>query len=145
MLSDIARRLHIEDFLQMSKGEAKDTGRARQVILANAIEAVIGAIYLDRGYDTARDFIMREVMVELPGVISAGAYVDPKSKLQEIVQDKVGVTPNYSVLSESGPDHDKVFVVGVFLASKKVGEGKGPSKQEAEVAAAENALAQNSF
>ena len=145
MLSDIARKLHIEEFLQMSKGEARDTGRARQVILANAIEAVIGAIYLDQGYKVASEFIMREIMVELPGIINAGAYVDPKSKLQEIVQEKSGVTPSYSVLSESGPDHDKIFVVGVFLDKKKIGEGKGPSKQEAEVSAAENALSINSF
>ena len=84
MLSDIARRLHVEDFLQMSRGEAKDVGRARQVILANAMEAVIGAIYLDRGYDVARDFIMREVMVELPGIINAGAYVDPRASCRKL-------------------------------------------------------------
>lgn len=145
MLSEIAKRLKLEDHLQMSRGEAKDTGRARQVILANALEAVIGAIYLDQGYEVAKEFVMREVIVELPGIINKGAYLDPKSKLQEIVQEKKGVTPTYHVLSESGPDHDKVFVVGVYLAKTKVGEGKGPSKQEAEVAAAENALAVNEF
>ena len=145
MLSDIAKRLKIEDFLLMSKGEAKDTGRARQVILANAIEAVIGAIYLDQGYDVAKDFILREIVVELPGIINKGAYLDPKSKLQEIVQEKAGVTPTYQVISESGPDHDKVFVVGVYLVDRRVGEGRGPSKQEAEVAAAQNALSTNDF
>ncbi len=145
MLSEIARRLNLEQYLLMSKGEAKDTGRARQVILANAIEAVIGAIYLDRGYEVAKDFVCREIIVELPNIINKGAYLDPKSKLQEIVQDKQGVTPGYSVISESGPDHDKVFLVGVYLGKHKVGEGKGPSKQEAEVAAAENALQENNF
>ena len=145
MLSEIAKRLKLEDHLQMSRGEAKDTGRARQVILANALEAVIGAIYLDAGYKVASEFIMREIVVELPGIINKGAYLDPKSKLQEIVQEKKGVTPTYKVLSESGPDHDKVFVIGVYLGKTKVGEGRGPSKQEAEVAAAENALAVNEF
>ncbi len=145
MLSEIARRLDLEKYLLMSRGEAKDTGRARQVILANAIEAVIGAIYLDQGYEGAKEFVLREIMVELPAIINEGAYLDPKSKLQEIVQEKRGVTPSYAVLSESGPDHDKVFLVGVYLAHEKVGEGKGPSKQEAEVAAAENALKVNQF
>ncbi len=145
MLSEIARRLDLEKYLQMSKGEAKDTGRARQVILANAIEAVIGAIYMDQGYDVAKDFVCREIIVELPQIINKGAYLDPKSKLQEIVQEKQGVTPGYSVITESGPDHDKVFLVGVYLGKNKVGEGKGPSKQEAEVAAAENALIENKF
>lgn len=145
MLSDIAKRLKIEDYLLLSKGESKDTGRARQVILANAIEAVIGAVYLDQGYEVTKDFVMREVIVELPGIINKGAYLDPKSKLQEIVQDKIGVTPAYQVLSESGPDHDKVFVVSVNVGEKSVGQGRGPSKQEAEVAAAENALANNEF
>lgn len=145
MLSEIAKRMKLEDHLQMSRGEAKDTGRARQVILANVLEAVIGAIYLDQGYEAAKEFVMREVIVELPGIINKGAYLDPKSKLQEIVQEKKGVTPTYHVLSESGPDHDKVFVVGVYLGKSKAGEGRGPSKQEAEVAAAENALAVNEF
>ena len=145
MLSDIARRLKIQDHLQMSRGEAKDVGRARQVILANALEAVIGAIYIDQGYGPAKEFIMREIIVELPGIINKGAYLDPKSKLQEIVQEKRGLTPTYQVLSESGPDHDKVFLIGVYLGKQRVGEGKGPSKQEAEVSAAENALAINEF
>jgi ribonuclease III len=145
MLAEISKRLQLEDYLLMSKGEAKDTGRARQVILANAIEAVIGAIYLDQGYEVAKEFVLREIMVELPAIINQGAYLDPKSKLQEIVQEKKGVTPSYAVLSESGPDHDKVFLVGVYLGDHKVGEGKGPSKQEAEVAAAENALKVNQF
>lgn len=145
MLSEIARKMDVEGYLLMSRGEAKDTGRARQVILANAIESIIGAIYLDQGYEVSKEFILREIMVELPGVITAGAYLDPKSKLQEIVQERHGVTPVYNVLSEAGPDHDKVFIVGVFLGPKQAGQGNGPSKQEAEVAAAENALKINQF
>jgi ribonuclease-3 len=145
MLSEIARRLDLEKYLLMSKGEAKDTGRARQVILANAIESLIGAVYLDQGYEGAKEFILREIIVELPAIINQGAYLDPKSKLQEIIQEKKGVTPHYQVMSESGPDHDKVFLVGVFMEKEKVGEGEGPSKQEAEVAAAENALSTKQF
>ena len=140
MLSEIARRLGLEAFLLMSKGEAKDTGRARQVILANAIEALIGALYLDLGYEPTAAFIKKEVLVELPSIISGGTYMDPKSKLQEIVQDKWGITPTYGVVSESGPDHDKIFVVAAFMETKEIGRGQGPSKQEAEIAAAENAL-----
>lgn len=140
MLSDIARRLGLEEFLQMSRGEAKDTGRARQVILANAIEALIGAIYLDLGYDAAKQFIVKEVLIELPTIITGGTYIDPKSNLQEMIQDKWGVTPTYGVISESGPDHNKVFVVAAFMDKKEIGRGQGSSKQEGEIAAAENAL-----
>src|SRR3990167_7392243 len=104
-LSQIADRLKINDFMLLSKGEAKDTGRARQIILANAIEAVIGAIYLDQGYDVAKEFIDREILVELPAIIAEGAHLDPKSQFQELVQEKEGVTPVYRVVSESGPDH----------------------------------------
>lgn len=145
MLSDIAKRLGLEDFLLMSRGEAKDMGRARQVILANCIEAVIGAMYLDSGFKTCQDFIEREILVELPKIIEGGTYLDPKSKLQELVQEKVGVTPTYSVVSESGPDHNKVFIVAGMVGKKEVGRGSGPSKQEAETAAAENALLNNNF
>jgi ribonuclease-3 len=144
-LSDIAKRLDFERFLLMSRGEAKDMGRARQVILANCIEAVLGAMYLDLGYDKTADFIEREILIELPAIISGGSYLDPKSKLQELVQEKKGVTPTYGVISETGPDHNKVFVVGAFVGKGEVGRGTGPSKQEAELAAAENALQQNNF
>ena len=145
MLSDIAKRLGFEKFLLMSRGEAKDMGRARQVILANCIEAVIGAMYLDAGYDITGQFVAKEVLVELPNIIEGGSYLDPKSKLQEIVQEKRGVTPHYLVISESGPDHNKVFVVGAFVGKEEMGRGTGPSKQEAELSAAENALTQNKF
>jgi ribonuclease III len=145
MLSDIARRLKFEQFLLMSRGEAKDTGRARQVILANCIEAVIGAIYLDAGYQVTSNFIAREILVELTKIISGETYVDPKSKLQELVQEKRGITPTYSVVSETGPDHNKLFVVAAMVGTKEVGRGTGPSKQEAELAAAEDALNNNVF
>lgn len=145
MLSDIAKRLNLEKFLLMSRGEAKDTGRARQVILANCIEAVIGAMYIDSGYEVTQKFVEREVLVELPNIIDGGTYMDPKSKLQEIVQEKRGVTPTYGVVSETGPDHNKVFVVAAFVGEAEVGQGSGPSKQEAEISAAENALKKNSF
>ncbi len=98
------------------------------------------ALYLDLGYEAATQFIVKEILVELPGVISGGTYLDPKSKLQEIVQEKWGVTPTYSVMSESGPDHDKIFVVASFMGQKEIGRGEGPSKQEGEISAAENAL-----
>src|SRR3989344_3896749 len=114
-LSQIADRLKINDFMLLSKGEAKDVGRARQIILANAIEAVIGAIYLDQGYNVAKEFIDREILVELPAIIAEGAHLDPKSQFQELVQEKEGVTPVYRVVSESGPDHAKIFEVGVFV------------------------------
>lgn len=145
MLSSIASRLGLEQFLLMSRGEAKDTGRARQVILANCIEAVLGAMYLDAGYQETTNFIAREILVELPAVISGGSYMDPKSKLQELVQEKRGVTPTYGVISETGPDHNKLFVVAAFVGQTEAGRGKGPSKQEAELAAAEDALKQNTF
>ena len=145
MLSDIAKRLGFEKYLLMSRGEAKDTGRARQVILANCIEAVIGAMYLDSGYEACEKFITREVLVELAKIIDAGDYVDPKSKLQELVQEKKGITPTYAVVSETGPDHDKVFVVAAMVGETEVGRGDGPSKQEAEIAAATDALKQNNI
>jgi len=145
MLSEIARRLGLEKYLLMSRGEAKDTGRARQVILANCIEAVIGAMYLDSGYQTCTNFIGREILVELPKIIEGETYLDPKSRLQELVQEKSGITPTYGVVSETGPDHNKTFVVAAFVGNDEVGRGTGPSKQEAEIAAAENALTNNKF
>ncbi len=144
-LSEIAKNLGLEQFLLMSRGEAKDTGRARQVILANAIESLIGAIYLDQGYERADEFIRRSILVELTEIISVGSYVDPKSRLQELVQEKRGVTPTYGVVSESGPDHDKTFIVAAFINTTELGRGTGPSKQEAEISAAQNALEQNTF
>ena len=145
MLSDIAKRLGLEKYLLMSRGEAKDTGRARQVILANCIEAIIGAIYLDSGYEACEKFITREILVELAQIIDEGEYMDPKSRLQELAQEKLGITPTYVVVSETGPDHNKVFVVAAMIGSDEVGRGTGPSKQEAEISAAIDALKQNNF
>lgn len=140
MLAEIAGRIELDNYLLLSKGEAKDKGRARRFILADALEALIGAIYLDRGYDEVRGFIKREVLSELPRVIEEKLYQDPKSRFQEEAQDKVGITPNYKVVNESGPDHNKKFVVGVYLEKELVAKGEGSSKQEAETAAAEAAL-----
>lgn len=140
MTSFVAGRLRLNDFLLLSRGEAKDIGRGRQYILANALEAVIGAIYLDAGYEAARDFIIREIIPELPRIREEKLYRDPKSRFQEEAQDKVSITPTYEVLREWGPDHDKHFVVGVFLEKELVAEGEGKSKQEAQQKAAEEAL-----
>lgn len=140
MLSEIAADLGLEDFILLSKGEAKDVGRARQVILANAMESLIGSIYLDSGFEVVRTFINDFIIVRLEGVLSAGKVLDPKSKFQELTQEKLGVTPNYKVLAEWGPDHNKNFEVGVFVGTRQVAKGVGSSKQEAEIAAAENGL-----
>jgi len=140
MLSDIARQLDIDSYLYLSKGEAKDKGKARQYILANAFEALVGAIYLDRGMPTARKFIEKILLNKLSYIIEHKLYLDPKSKFQEIAQDKFGITPSYKVLEESGPDHAKHFKVGVYLGEELVATGEGSSKQEAQVEAAENAL-----
>ncbi len=141
MLSKLAKNLGLEDYLFLSKGEAKDTGsKARGYILANCFEALIGAIYLDAGYDAAKVFIHQYLLPELPHILSHQLYIDPKSKFQEIAQDKIGVTPTYKVLSESGPDHAKMFEVGVYLEDELIAQAGGSSKQEAQVAAAAEAL-----
>lgn len=142
ILSDIAKRLEIGDYILLSRGEAKDTGRARQVILANAIEAVIGAMYLDSGFEVCKGFIDREILIELSSILAEGSYVDPKSQLQELIQEREGITPIYKVLGESGPDHNKLFEVGVFISDKIVGRGQGHSKQDGEISAAADALKQ---
>lgn len=139
-LSEVASALQFNEYLMLSRGEAKDTGRARQVILANAMEAIIGAIYLDQGFETANIFIKKNIISGLENIIKNKLYKDPKSLFQEQSQEKTGITPVYKVLNETGPDHDKIFEVGVFLGDDLVGSGTGPSKQEAEQKAAENAL-----
>jgi len=140
MLAVVARGIGVEEFLMMSKGEAKDTGRARQYLLANAMEAIIGAIYLDQGYDAAKDFITKTVLIHLDEVLKSKSYADPKSRFQEEAQERMGITPNYHVLREKGPDHDKHFVSGAFLGEELIAEGEGQSKQEAQRDAAKNAL-----
>ena len=140
MLSQITKEFDLNDFMLLSRGEAKDTGRARQYILANAIEALIGAIYLDGGYEPAAKFIEKFVLKELPRIIEGRLYRDAKSLFQEQAQDKVGITPSYEVLEEWGPDHARNFKIGVFLEKEMAGVGQGPSKQEAQQQAAEDAL-----
>jgi ribonuclease III len=139
-LSETSTRLGINEFLLLSKGEAKDTGRARQYILANAFEAIVGAIYLDHGYEEAKKFIARELFGRTDEIVSKRLWQDPKSRFQELAQEHVNITPSYQTLSQEGPDHDRLFTIGVFLGSEKVAEGKGQAKQEAEQEAALKAL-----
>ena len=140
MLARIATEFDLNDYILLSRGEAKDTGRARQYILANAMESLIGAIYLDQGYDASGKFIDKFILKELPGIIENQLYRDAKSLFQEKAQEKVGITPTYEVLKEWGPDHARNFQVGVFLDKEMVGVGDGPSKQEAQQVAASDAL-----
>jgi ribonuclease-3 len=139
-VSEVANALGMNDYLLLSRGEAKDTGRARQVLLANAFEAVVGAIYLDLGYDAAKKFITEHVFPKMDEIIKNRLWQDAKSTLQEKVQEHESTTPHYSVLKETGPDHDKHFIVGVYAGSNKLAEGEGRSKQEAEQSAARAAL-----
>lgn len=140
MLSKIAEELALDDFLLLSRGERKDTGKARQYILANAVEAVIGAVYLDQGYAAAAQLIDRVIIAKLTAIVEQGLHIDTKSKFQELAQEKYRITPMYTVLREDGLDHAKHFVVGVFLGKKQWGEGTGSSKQEAQQQAAKEAL-----
>ena len=140
MLADVSREIILSDYILLSRGEAKDTGKARDVILANAFESLIGAIYLDGGYEAAGKFINYFVMKRVAEVMEKELYRDPKSFLQEIIQEKMKITPTYDVISEKGPDHAKVFRVGVYFGDQLITEGEGLSKQEAEVEAAKNAL-----
>lgn len=140
MLAVVAKDIELDNFILLSRGEAKDIGKAREVILANAFEALLGAIYLDAGYEAAKKFIGNFVMGKLREVVDKKLYKDPKSLLQEAVQEKFKVTPVYNVISERGPDHAKIFRIGVYFGDKLVSEGEGLSKQEAEVEAAKNAL-----
>ncbi|MEI8103440.1 MAG: ribonuclease III [Candidatus Moraniibacteriota bacterium] len=145
MLAKLGQGLGMEEFLLMSRGEAKDTGRARQYLVANAMEAVIGALYLDQGYDAAKEFIDRVVMVHLDEVLESKSYADAKSRFQEEAQERHNITPIYKVLREWGPDHDKHFLSGVYLHEELIAEGEGASKQEAQREAAKNALEKKSW
>jgi len=140
MLSKIANELEVDEFLYLSRGEQKDTGKGRQYILANAMEAIIGAIYLDQGWDKANKFIQTFILKELPEILEKKLYVDPKSRFQEVAQEKTGVTPTYKVLKEFGPDHAKQFEVAVLLKNEQIAVGKGFSKQEAQEDAASRGL-----
>ena len=140
MLSDVAREMDFSDFLLLSRGETKELGKARQYILANTFEALIGSIYLDLGYKTCRELIKKYLISRLPEIIKKGLFRDAKSCFQEEAQERVSITPTYKVLKEWGPDHARHFIIGVFLNSELAGQGEGSSKQEAEDEAAKNAL-----
>ena len=141
MLADIGREVGIEPFLKMSKGEKQDNNiKARNYILANALEAVIGAIYLDQGLKVSQKFISDNILVKLPHILENHLYLDPKSKFQEKSQELFSVTPTYKVLEESGPDHNRYFKIGIHLNDELVAEGEGTSKQEAQMNAAKNGL-----
>ncbi|OGG69333.1 ribonuclease III [Candidatus Kaiserbacteria bacterium RIFCSPHIGHO2_12_FULL_53_13] len=140
-ISDAATKLGMNEYLLLSRGEARDTGRARAIILANAFEALIGALYLDDGYEEAKKFIAAQLFHKTDEVVAKGLWQDSKSRFQEIAQEKEGITPSYDVVSQTGPDHDKNFLVGVYIGSTRIATGEGRSKQEAEQKAAEKALA----
>ena len=139
-LSEVAGELNVGDFLLLSKGEAKSLGKARQYILANAFEALIGAIYLNSGYEETSSFLEKNLFGKIEEVIEKKLWIDAKSLFQEKAQELESATPSYKVLAESGPDHEKVFTMGVFLGDELIAEGKGDSKQEAEQDAARKAL-----
>jgi ribonuclease-3 len=145
MLGNVAGDLGFNKYLLLSRGEAKDIGRARQYILANAFESVTGAIYLDRGYDAVKEFLLRVLGPKIPEIVEKKLYRDAKSLFQEIAQEKDNVTPTYKVVKDWGPDHDKHFIVGVYLGKDLVAEGEGPSKQQAQQQAAEAALKQKGW
>jgi ribonuclease-3 len=141
MLYVVAQELNLEEYLYLSKGEAKDKNKkSRQYILANAVEALIGAVYLDQGLETAKGLILKYIVSKLDDILRSHAYVDPKSKFQEKAQEKMGITPHYEILSEEGPDHAKTFTVGLYLNEELVSTGIGSSKQEAQVDAAAKGL-----
>lgn len=139
-ISAAAARSDFEPLLRLSKGEKRGSDRAREQILANCYEAVVGALYLENGYEAAKKFISESLLPTLKSILESGVWLDPKSRLQELVQSRDGFTPIYKVMSEEGPDHDKLFVVGVYIDNELKGKGEGPSKQIAQVVAASDAL-----
>lgn len=140
MLSLLARELEFNDYLMLSKGEEKETGKAREYILANSFESFVGALYIDQGFKVCEKFIARHLLPKLPRILETKGFEDAKSRFQEMAQEKESITPNYKTLEEWGPDHAKHFKIGVFLGEHMVAEGEGSSKQEAEEDAARNAL-----
>jgi ribonuclease-3 len=138
-----ATKIGFEPMLRLSKGEKRGSNRARMQILANSYEAVIGALYIDQGYDAAKKFITDTLLSTFAEILSSGSWLDPKSRYQEVVQSDEGFTPQYRVLSEEGPDHDKEFTVGVYINDELRAKGNGPSKQAAQVEAAEKALSEH--
>ena len=140
VLAEIAVELGLNDFLLISKGEAKDTGRARQLILGNSFEAVVGALYLDQGYEAAQQLVAKYLLPKIDAIVTKGLWRDPKGQLQEATQKHLQLAPNYEVLEQSGPDHNRQFVVGVYFGPDLIAKGTGPAKQLAEVEAAKAAL-----
>ncbi|MFA6098958.1 MAG: ribonuclease III [Patescibacteria group bacterium] len=141
MLAEVATELELNEFLYLSKGESKDSSsKARQYILANSFEALIGSIYLDQGLNIVEKFIQQNIITKLDEILDKKLYQDPKSKFQEHSQDKFGITPSYRVISEAGPDHNKKFVIGVYLDKELIAKGQGSSKHEAQVDAADKGL-----
>ncbi len=139
-ISNASRELGVEDFLLLSKGESHSFGRSRQLILANAFEAIVGAVYLDQGLEVARKFIVDNLIINLDKILKDKLYLDSKSQFQEIAQEKEGLTPHYEVISTEGPDHNKKFTVGVYVGNRQWGVGVGSSKQLAQQSAATEAL-----
>ena len=140
MMTSVAEELGFNDYLLLSRGESKELGKARAYILANTFEALLGALYLDSGYEPCDEFIKKYLLKKLSNIIREGSYKDAKSKFQEEAQDKISITPSYNVIKEEGPDHEKNFTVGVYLDKELIAEGEGLSKQEAEESAAKKAL-----
>ncbi|MDP3900735.1 MAG: ribonuclease III [bacterium] len=140
MLSQVAQELGLDDYLLLSRGETRETGKARNYILANTVEAFIGALYLDQGLEAADTFLKAHILSKLDYVLSHKLFEDAKSRFQEAAQAEAAITPVYKVISESGPDHAKRFLIGAYLGEDLAGEGEGDSKQEAEEQAAKHAL-----
>jgi ribonuclease-3 len=138
--SSVAQKLGVNEYLLLSKGESKDVGRARQYILANTLEAIIGAIHLDQGFAEAKNFILKNITPLADSIVESGSWIDAKSLFQSKAQEEMSQTPIYRTISESGPDHDKHFTVGVFVGDERMGVGEGKSKQDAEQEAARDAL-----
>ena len=145
MLSIVAKDLEFSSYLLLSRGEAKETGKSRDYILANTTEAFLGALYLDRGLKVCETVIRDNILSKLPEVLEQKLFVDAKSRFQELTQEKLSVTPTYEVIKEWGPDHEKQFNMGVYLNKELVAEGQGSSKQEAEEDAAKNALKEKNW
>ncbi len=144
-LASVATTLHMNDFLLLSHGESKDTGRARNYILANTFEAYLGALYKDQGYAAAHSFVKEHIFHLIEDIVEKGLWIDSKSKFQELAQEKEGVTPSYRTIKESGPDHDKQFTIGLYLGGQLVVSGEGASKQEAEQNAARKGLIEKNW
>jgi ribonuclease-3 len=139
-LAAVAKELNISEYFKLSRGEAKGNARSHALISANAVEAIIGATYLDQGYDVAKKFISEHIISRLPEILATGTWMDPKSKFQELAQERFGLTPNYRVVEENGPDHDKIFMIGVYVGDTLYGKGSGASKQAGQQEAAAAAL-----